>query len=269
MSFADGAQRRRTTEMRAHAFRLGLLAGLSAGAIASAQPLDRLSGKVLLAQAAPAASLDVRVEAIFGFAGGDFLGQKTFATRTNAKGEWALLAFKAGVWVFDAEAPGHLPDVIALPFNLVSPPGSGIGGLAPAWHPVLRPEPIPAGDNGQLLAEALEAVRAGRPERATPLLARPAASGDASVLVSAGRICLLMKDPTVARPFFRRALEKDPASFGAAVGMGSSALMQRDVDSAGKAFDAARKLAADKDERGYLAAAINELNKAHNVMRGY
>jgi hypothetical protein len=50
--------------------------------------------------------------------------------------------------------------------------------------------------------------------------------------------------------------------------MGSSALMQRDVDSAARAFDQARNLTKDTDERGYLAAAIAELNKAHNVMRG-
>src|SRR5262245_61815476 len=157
--------------MGSRAFHLAALLALFAGVVVRAQPLDRLSGKVLLAQA-PAANVDVRIEAIFGFAGGDFLGQKTFATRTNAKGEWALLAFKAGVWVFEADAPGHLPDVIALPFNLVSPPGSGIGGLTPSWHPVLRPSPLPAGDIGQSLADALEAVRDRRPERATPILAR-------------------------------------------------------------------------------------------------
>jgi hypothetical protein len=161
-----------------------------------------------------------------------------------------------------------LPDVVALPFNLVSPPGTGITGLVPAWHPILRPTPVPAGDTGQLLADALDAARAGRPERATPLLARIADSSDAAVLIAAGRICLLLKDPTVARPFFRRALERDPTSLGAAIGMGSSALMQRDVDAAGRAFGEARKLTKDNDERGYLAAAINELNKAHNVMRG-
>jgi hypothetical protein len=78
----------------------------------------------------------------------------------------------------------------------------------------------------------------------------------------------LLKDPAIARPFFRHALERDPSSFGAALGMASSALLQRDVDSAGRAFNDARTLTKDKDERGYLAAAINELNKAHNVMRG-
>ena len=58
------------------------------------QPLDRLTGKVLTDTGAPMTDADVRVEAMFGFAGGDFLGQRTFAARTNAKGEWALLAFK-------------------------------------------------------------------------------------------------------------------------------------------------------------------------------
>jgi hypothetical protein len=50
--------------------------------------------------------------------------------------------------------------------------------------------------------------------------------------------------------------------------MGSTALMQRDVDSAAKAFGEARERTKDKDERSYLSAAINELNKAHNVMKG-
>ncbi len=77
-----------------------------------------------------------------------------------------------------------------------------------------------------------------------------------------------MRDPTVARPFFRRALERDPTSFRAALGMGSSALMQRNVDAAAKAFGDARNLTKDKDERGYLSATIVELNKAHNVMKG-
>jgi hypothetical protein len=235
---------------------------------AVAQPLDRLTGKVITAGGAPVADADVHVEAMFGFAGGDFLGQRTFAARTNAKGEWGLLAFKSGIWVFDVAAPGHLPDAVALPFNLVAPASSGIDRLAPIWHPLLRVSPLPAGEIGQMLADAAEAARAQRPERATPLLSRLADSADATVLTAAGSICLLMRDPTVARPLFRRALERDPTSFRAALGMGSSALMQRDVDAAAKAFGEARNLTKDKDERGYLSAAIVELNKAHNVMKG-
>lgn len=248
--------------------RLALIVAATLGATTVAQPLDRLTGKVVTHSGAPLPDVDVHVEAIFGFGGGDFLGQRTFVTRTNAKGEWGLLAFKSGIWVFDVAAPGQLPDAVALPFNLVAPASSGIDRLTPTWHPLLRLLPLPSGEIGQMLAEATEAARAHRPERVTPLLSRLADSADVTVLTAAGSICLLMRDPTVARPLFRRALERDPSSFRAALGMGSSALMQRDVDAAAKAFGEARNLTRDKDERGYLSAAIVELNKAHNVMKG-
>jgi hypothetical protein len=239
-----------------------------AAANLSAQPLDRLIGKVFDAAGAPVPDADVHVEAIFGFAGGDFLGQRTFAARTSAKGEWALLAFKAGIWVFDATAPGQLPDSIALPFNLVAPASSGIDRLTPLWHPVLRLSPAPAGDTGKILADAAEAARAQRPDRVTPLLARLADSNDPVVLTAAGTICLMMRDATVARPLFRRALDRDPGSFRATLGMGSSAPTRRSVGAAATAFPDARNLTKDKDERGFLSAAILELNKAHYVMKG-
>ena len=87
--------------------RIGILALLLTAALVrlSAQPLDRLSGKVIGEHGEPIRDADIRVEAIFGFAGSDFLGQRTFSTRTNAKGEWALLAFKSGIWVFDVSVP--------------------------------------------------------------------------------------------------------------------------------------------------------------------
>src|SRR5712672_1259826 len=96
-----------------------LICAVATAATLLAQPLDRLTGKVVDAAGTSVADADVHVEAIFGFAGGDFLGQRTFTARTNAKGEWGLLAFKSGIWVFDAAPAGQLPDVVALPFNLV------------------------------------------------------------------------------------------------------------------------------------------------------
>lgn len=234
----------------------------------AAQPLDRLSGRVVTKDGAPVTAADVRVEALFGFGGSDFLGQRTFAARASEGGAWSLLAFKAGIWVFDASAPGLLPDAIALPFNLVAPPSKGIDRMVPSWHPVLRLEPPPSGEMGRMLVDAAAAARAQRPEKAVELLALLQDTRDGDVLAAAGTICLLMRDATVARPFFRRALERDPKSFRAALGMGSTALMQRNVDLAAKAFGAARDLTQDKDERGYLSAAISEMNKAHNVMKG-
>jgi len=248
-------------------FIVALIAAAVAVAV-SAQPLDRLSGRVLTESGELVRDAEVRVEALFGFAGGDFLGQKTFETRSGDKGDWALLGFKSGIWVFEASAPDTLPDAIALPFNLVTPAGTGLAGVVPVWHPVLRPSPLPTGDAGRTLSDAAAAARAGRPERVAPLLKPLADSTDPVLLEAAGRICLLMRDAAVARPFFRRALERDPSSFRAALGMGSTALMQRDVDAAAKAFATARNLTKDKDTRGYLGSAISELNKAHNVMKG-
>jgi len=253
--------------MRHRAFRFTALAALTIATAVVAQPLDRLTGRVVTGRGEPMKDADVRVEALFGFAGREYLGQRTFSARTSEKGIWALLAFKAGIWIFDAAAPGQLPDAVALPFNLVVPPGSGIAGVVPVWHPILRLVPLPDGDIGRMLADAADAARAGRPERATPLLSRLSDTSDVNVLVAAGRICLVMRDPTVARPFFRRALDRDPKSFGATLGMASTALMQRDVDAAGRAFSEARNLTREKDERGYLSAAVAELNKAHTVMR--
>src|SRR5262245_48684149 len=170
-----------------------LVAGITPGA----QPLDRLSGKVVSDRGEVIKDADVRVEALFGFAGGAYLGQRTFATKSDAKGGWALLGFKSGIWVFDACAAGQIPDAVALPFNLVTPSGTGLSGMGPSWHPVLRPTMVPDGDIGQMLVEAADAARAGRPERVVPILSRLSDSNDVNVLTAAGRICLVMRDATV------------------------------------------------------------------------
>lgn len=74
--------------MRARACRFFGCLAVAAAATVVAQPLDRLTGKVSTDAGAPVPDVDVHVEALFGFAGGDFLGPRTFAARTNAKGEW-------------------------------------------------------------------------------------------------------------------------------------------------------------------------------------
>ena len=129
--------------------------------------------------------------------------------------------------------------------------------------------PKPSVEDLITAAFAADAARAQKREEAVELLALLQDTRDADVLTAAGTICLLMRDATVARPFFRRALERDPKSFRAALGLGSTALMQRNVDIAAREFGLARSLTRDTDERGYLSAAISEMNKAHNVMKGY
>ena len=233
-----------------------------AATIVSAQPLARLKGRVLTPIGTPLAA-NVRVEALFGFLGGDFAGQRTLAAASDAKGDWALLGFKSGIWMFDASAPGRLPDAIALPFNVSVAPASGVAGDVPTWHPVLRLAPVPDTPSGAVLAEAADAAFAGRRQAVAAALVRMAETSDADLLVAAGRICLVLRDSAAARPFFRRALERNPQSFGAALGMASTALMQRDIDAAGRAFGEARDRTTDKDERSYLTAAIADLNKVH------
>jgi hypothetical protein len=265
----DGAPRR-TDGMPTRSTRARIAAAsVLTATISWAQPLGRLTGRVSTDAGTGVESAHLRIEALYGFLGGDFTGQKTFSLRTNAKGEWALIGFKAGIWVFEASAPGRPPDVIALPFNVSVAPSSGVGGDVPTWHPVLRLEAVPDTPTGELLARAAEAALAGKSQEVTAELVRIADSNDEQTLTAAGRICLVLRDPSTARPFFRRALEKNPRSFGAATGLASTALMQKDFDGAGKAYGEARTRTTDKDERSFLTAAIADINKAQVRMRGY
>jgi len=82
---------------------------------------------------------------------------------------------------------------------------------------------------------------------------------DAEYLAGAGRIALLARQFDVARTLFTRALETDPSSYRAALGIASMFLLRRDFDSASRAFDAARNRTRDKDEQRFIAAAISDL----------
>ena len=144
------------------------LPALSAPAL-HAEPLSRLRGRVIATNGDAIAAADLRVEARFGFGGGSFTGQRRYATKTNANGEWSIIGFTAGIWVFDASAPGHLPHVVALPFNLVTPAGQGLDTV-PTWQPVLRLAAAPTGDIGHQLADAETAARLGESQRVTPVL---------------------------------------------------------------------------------------------------
>ena len=258
---------RRHTEPARVAVAIAAASAVLATAGGDAQPLGRLRGRVLSHIGAPVDAASLRIEALFGFLGGDYTGQKTFSLRTDAKGDWALIGFKAGVWVFEASAPGQLPDVIALPINVSVAPSSGVGGDTPSWHPILRLASIPATPAGEVLAKAAEAALAGRNQLVTAELTRLADSSDEAALAAAGRICLVLRDASTARPFFRKALEQNPRSFSAALGMASTALMQKDFDSAGKAYGDARDRTDDRDERSYLTAAIADVNKVHIRLR--
>ena len=239
------------------------------GTCATGQPLSRLKGRVISPEATPVTDAAVRIEAISGFLGDPYAGQRTFTVHTDKKGEWALIGFKAGIWVFDASADGRLPSAVALPITLLVASGSTLADLLPSWHPVIRLAAPPGGEEGELLIDAADAALHGAPGAAVLALRRLQSSTNADVLAAAGHVCLTMRDAGCALPFFRKALERRPDSFDATLGIASSALMQRDYNLAAKSFDEARARTTDKDERSYITVAIGELNKVHVTYKAF
>ena len=235
---------------------------LLAVAALSAEPLLRLRGRVTAPGGDAVSGADVRVEARFGFGGAEFTGQRTYSTTTNAKGEWSIIGFTAGAWIFDASAPGYLPHVVALPFNLITPAGQGMDTM-PLWQPVLRVTPMPAGDMGRTLKDAEAAARLGQMDRVVPILKELGIEGDPDILSALGHICLIAHDLGTARSFFHQAIDRDPTSFVGMLGMASTALLSQDWDLAGRTFATARTLTTNKAEQAYITAAIRDLSKVH------
>jgi carboxypeptidase family protein len=234
---------------------------VSAGVL-SAEPLLRLRGRVIAPGGDPVTGAEVRVEARFGFGGAEFSGQRAYSATTNAKGEWSIIGFTSGAWVFDASAPGYLPHVVALPFNVMTPAGQGLDTI-PLWQPVLRLTQVPTGEVGRKLKEAEAAARLGQMDRVTPVLKELGIEGDPDILSALGHICLIAHDLGTARSFFHQAIDREPKSFVGMLGMASTALLSKDWDLAGRTFATARTLTSNKGEQAYITAAIRDLSKVH------
>ena len=231
-----------------------------AQAPAAQQPVSRLKGRVVTDRGERIKDAEVRAEAIYGSGAGTFAGQREFSARTNDKGEWNILGIAPGVWLFDAAAPDCLPETVALPIKLLTASGPNAGGQLIVWELILKPLPAPAESrHGRILTEAAAAARAGRGDEAASRLSQVPDDADADYLAAAGRIALLARQFDVARALFTRALETDPSSYRAALGIASMFLLRRDFDSASRAFDAARNRTRDKDEQRFIAAAIGDL----------
>jgi CheY-like chemotaxis protein len=82
---------------------------------------------------------------------------------------------------------------------------------------------------------------------------------DAEYLAGAGRVAILAREMPLAKALFLRAIERDPSSYRATLGIASIFLLERDFDSASRAFDAARSRTHDKDEQKFLSAALGDL----------
>ena len=88
-------------------------------ALLAQQPVSRLKGRIADDGGARLKDAQVRAEAYFGSAAGTFAGQRTFRTTTNGRGEWSIMGIAPGIWMFDASAPGYVPEVVALPIRLL------------------------------------------------------------------------------------------------------------------------------------------------------
>jgi len=227
--------------------------------VSAQQPVSRLKGRVVDEKGERLKDAEVRAEAFFGSAAGTFAGQRTLSTTTNARGEWSILGIAPGIWLFEVVAPGHLPESVALPVRLLTASNPNAGGQVLLWDLVLKPMTAPSDATWQPLADAAESARTGRLEDARLLLGRVPEGANADYLAAAGRVALLARDTGMARTYFTRALQGDPASYRAALGVATTVLLQRDFDLASRAFDAARSRTRDKDEQKFLSYAIGDL----------
>jgi hypothetical protein len=223
---------------------------------ASAQTSYRLKGTLKDETGAAIANARIRAEALQGFRGEQFVGQKEFAVTSNDKGEWYILGLTAGMWAFEASAPGFVPQVIVLPITFTQRQlQSARGGQLPWDLPMTlaRTENVP-------LQKASEAAIAGKNDEATALAGVVSTETDLTALCGAGHVAMFVRQHGLAQAIFRAILAKDQKHTCATLGMSSALLMQNDVVAAGKHLWNARDV-APQNQRRALAAAISDLQQ--------
>src|SRR3954471_1222836 len=219
----------------------------------------RVKGRVLNERGEAIDKADVRLEAFYGYAAGTFSGNRKFSGETNRKGEWSVGGLQPGVWLFEAIAPGYVPETVVLPIRVLTTVSMGTSGMALTWDLILKPVTAPDNVQGELLTQAASAARDGNLEAVRSALRVIPEDPGSDFLAAAARIAMVARDMPLARTLFMRALERDPTSYRAALGIASMFLLERDFDSASRALDAARSRTHDKDEQKFLSAAIGDL----------
>ena len=233
---------------------------LVAAPVSAQHAAFRVKGYVRDDKGAPIANADVHVEAFYGYFAGAFGGgQRTFSTRTNAKGDWNIGALQPGVWLFEVFSPNYVPETVLLPIRILTTVSMGQAGMSLTWDVVLKPVAAGDDDNAKFLIESAQAARDGNAEAVRASLQQLPADADAEYLAGAGRVAIVARDFVLARSLFARAIERDRMSYRATLGLASTFLFDRDFDSASRAFDAARNRTKDKEEQRFLSAAIGDL----------
>jgi tetratricopeptide (TPR) repeat protein len=219
----------------------------------------RVKGRVVTDRGEAIDKAVVRAEAFFGYAAGTFAGPRKYDAEADRKGQWSIGAMQPGVWLFEASAPGYVPETVVLPIRILTTVSMGTSGLSLTWDLVLKPARAPEGARGELLTQAAAAARDGKADEVRSALQNIPEDPDAEFLAGAGRVAMLAREMPLAKTLFLRAIERDPSSYRATLGIASIFLLERDFDSASRAFDAARSRTHDKDEQKFLSAALGDL----------
>jgi hypothetical protein len=199
-------------------------------------------GRVVTDKGEPIANAEVHVEGFYGKAAGPITGQRTYTVTTDKKGAWNVLGVRPGVWLFEAVAPGYYPESVALPIQIIATSSSGQTGMALTWQLVLKPVVMADETRAKLLMTGAVPEDAG-----------------AEDVAGAGRLALQARDTGLARALFQKALERNPQSYRAALGIATTFMLARDFDSASRVFNAARSRTHDKDEIKFITVALSDL----------
>jgi hypothetical protein len=223
---------------------LGLMLTVLVPAWSTAQMTYRLKGTVKDHEGKPVEGAKVRAEALIGFRGEQFVGQKEFETTTNARGEWTILGLTSGLWTFEASAPELVPQAIVLPINFTN-----------------RKLPMTLRrTTHQQLQSAGAAAAAKRTEEAVATIGLIAGDKDPDVLCSAGEAALFVRQHGLARAVFEQVVKRDAKHGCATRGLASAAMMQSDLDRAARMLWTVLDL-LPRDQRPAYGAALKDLQQ--------
>lgn len=222
----------------------------------SAQMAHRLKGSLRTSAGVPLVDAGVRADALTGFRGEPFAGQKEHAVKSIASGEWNIVGIEAGLWLFSTAAPDMLPAAVVLPVKFsqrqqVSAIGNSLTWQLPLWATPANLQPD--------LKLSAELIAQGKHEEAAQALtvALGPQAGD-EMRVAAGEMALIARQHALARTLFDMVLQTQPKHPRAKLGQASATLMAMQWEAAGKIIWDARDL-VPKEQRPALAAAIDDL----------
>ena len=225
-------------------------------ALGGAQMTYRLKGTVRDGDGKPVADAKVRAEALIGFRGEQFVGQKQFETTTNAKGEWTVLGLTSGLWAFEASAPEMLPQAIVLPINFTNRKPQSASGGSFSWS-----LPLTLGKSVHpQLNTAAQAAMIKNVDGAVGALGVVSSEKDPDVLCAAGEVALFVRQHGLARALFQQIVAQDGKSACGIRGVASAALMQNDLDVAAKMMWNVIDL-LPRDQRAAYGAAVKDLQQ--------